>query len=1134
MRPAPTGLTILLAGLTVISLSAQNQPPQARRAATIRTEVVNGREAAAGEVLVKLRGADPAADLRAIGALADAGAIDAVGRAGVRRVRSRSMTAAALLARLAGHPAVEYVEPNYILHAFADTNDPLFPQLWGLKNVGQGVNGAPGGLAGADIHATRAWDYATGSTAHVVAVVDTGIDYTHPDLAGNMWSAPAAFTVTIGGVSITCPAGTHGINVITMTCNPMDDNNHGTHVSGTIGASGNNALGVVGVNWVTQLMAIKFLDANGSGTVDAAISGIDFAIQAREAFAAGAAADVRVLSASWAGTGFSQALLDEILAANDHDMLFVAAAGNNGISNDILPMYPASYTAPNIVAVAATTNTDALAFFSNYSATSVHLGAPGVDVLSTTIGGNYAFLSGTSMATPHVSGAAALLLSLCPMDTAGVKNVLVNTVEPVAALATTTVSGGRLDVYSAIRSCVAPPEPATSLVVAPGDTKLTLTWAGAAGATGFNIKRSLASGGPYAPIATNVKGRTYADTTVVNGTTYYYVVSGVNGFGEGANSNEAFATPNAPSDLVLASLTAPGAGGAGVPMAISSTTTNRGPGNAVASSTRFYLSSDAVLDTADRSLGAQAVPALPTGASFTASSSFTVPVDTPAGLFYLFGKADADDVVNETSDSNNSGLRQVFIGPDLVVTSLTAPSGAAAGADVLVTDTVNNRGGGTGGRSTTRFYLSADVLLGANDVLLAAGRPVSELAPGASESGSATVTLPMVPAGTYFIIAVADGDNAVAECIESNNSTLFRSIRIGGDLAVTALTVPAKAGAGDTIQVTDTTTNQAAGAMGASSVTRFYLSTKAMFDASATLLPGSHAVPDLAAGAASTATTTVTLPSTLAVATYYLYANADADNAVAEISETNNTTGRAILVGGDLAVSALTAPTGGASGGTIVVGDTTTNQGGGAVAGSITRFYLSKDSFLDAADTVLDGSRIVPALAAGVSSAGSTNVRIPDAVVSGAYFLIAKADADGTVPESSETNNTTARSISIGPDLVVSSLTTVSAAAAGSTITVTDVVTNLGGETAAPSVTRYYLSVNGVVNANARLLDGSRTIPALAAGAASSGSAQLTIPANMSSGALYLVAKADADGAVGEGVESNNTRERVILILPPR
>ncbi|PYR94200.1 MAG: hypothetical protein DMF84_06530 [Acidobacteria bacterium] len=1124
MRRPSIGITVLFWSFTVLSLSAQTQTPTpGLRGATIQIEPVYGREAAAREVLVKFRRADLTTDLPEIRALADADAIEAIGRTGVRRVRSRSMAVGAL----------EYVEPNYIVHTFTDPNDVSFPQLWGLKNVGQAVNGTPGGLAGADIHATQAWNYAIGSRAHVVAVVDTGIDYTHPDLADNMWSAPSAFTVTIGGVAITCPAGTHGFNAITMTCDPMDDHNHGTHVSGTIGASGNNALGVVGVNWVTQLMGIKFLDANGSGSVGDAINGIEFAIQAKAAFSSTAAADVRVLSASWGGMDFSQALLDEILAANDRDMLFVAAAGNNGISNEILPTYPASFSAPNVVAVAATTNTDTRAWFSNYGASSVHLGAPGVDILSTTIGSTYAFFSGTSMATPHVSGAAALLLSLCPMDTAGVKDVLLSTVEPVAALATTTITGGRLDVNGAIRSCVAPPGPTIGLGVSPGDTQLTLKWSAAVGATSYKVKRSVTSRGPYVLIAPNVKKKTYLDTDVVNGTTYYYVVSGVNGLGEGADSNEAFATPNTPSDLVVSSLTAPSTAGAGLQITVSDTIMNRGPGNAVASTTRFYLSSNAPLDANDRLLvNTQSVPALTAGAAYSASLSLDIPADTATGLYYLFVKADADDAVNEASESNNTSSRTLFIGPDLVISSLTVPALGASGDTVVVTDTVNNRGGGAAGKSTTRFYLSMHVLLNSNDLLLAGSRSVSDLPPAASNSGSTMLTLPNVSAGTYFIIAKADGDTAVVESQEGNN-TAARAIRIGGDLVVSSLTTPAKAGAGDTVSITDTTTNQGAGAMGAPSITRFYLSTKAGFDGSAALLQGSHSVPDLAGGAASTASTTVTIPSTLAPMTYYLIANADADNAIVETLETNNAWARSIQIGGDLIVSALTVPAKGGSGGTIVVNDTTTNQGGGALTSSITRFYLSKDTLFDSGDMLLGGSRVVPDLVAGARSSGSTSVTIPDAVTPGPYSVIAKADADGVVAETLENNNSISRSISIGPDLTVSSVTTVSSAAAGSAIMVTDVVANQGGGGAASSVTRYYLSTNATLDQNDRLLDGSRPVAALAAAESSSGAVLLTIPLDTTPGVYYLFAKADADGTVAEGQESNNTRARVISVTAP-
>ena len=221
---------------------------------------------------------------------------------------------------------------------------------------------------------------------------------------------------------------------------------------------------------------------------------------------------MRVLSNSWGGRSFSQALRDEIAATADADMLFVAAAGNDGFSNDILPTYPASYDVGNIVAVAATTNTDGRAFFSNYGAVSVDLGAPGVDILSTTIGNTYSFSSGTSMATPHVSGAAALVLSRCTLDTAALKSTLLSTVQPVAALASLTATGGRLDVNSAIRSCMAPPAAPTGLTATGGNASVALSWSGVAGATGFTVKRSETSGGPYSSIATDVTATTFVDT----------------------------------------------------------------------------------------------------------------------------------------------------------------------------------------------------------------------------------------------------------------------------------------------------------------------------------------------------------------------------------------------------------------------------------------------------------------------------------------------------------------------------------------------------------------------------------------------------------------------------------------------
>jgi subtilisin family serine protease len=411
-----------------------------------------------------------------------------------------------LLERLRAEPDVEYAEPNYILYSTAVPNDPLFANLWGLLNTGVNPVGG-GGTSGADIDVSSVWDTATGSRTHVVGVVDTGIDYTHPDLAANVWSAPSTFQVTVGGQTITCQAGTHGFNAITRTCDARDDNDHGTHVAGTVGAVGGNGAGVAGVNWTASLMALKFLDAAGNGYTSDAINAIEFAIQARVQLGTGA--NVRVLSSSWGGPGASQALADEIARAADHDMLFVASAGNSGADNDAVGYYPANYAIPNVVSVAATDNRDALAPFSNYGATTVHLAAPGVSILSTVRGAAYAYGSGTSMAVPHVSGAALLALAACGLGTAGLKAVLLDNTDLVPSLAGFTATGGRLDAGSVLAACrAAAPAPDFSVTASPASVSVkrgktasyTVT---VAAQNGFSSPVALAVGG-YPPGATVV------------------------------------------------------------------------------------------------------------------------------------------------------------------------------------------------------------------------------------------------------------------------------------------------------------------------------------------------------------------------------------------------------------------------------------------------------------------------------------------------------------------------------------------------------------------------------------------------------------------------------------------------------
>lgn len=402
-----------------------------RASAQLKTELVEGNEVVANEVLVKPR---VSTDAPAFAQALRAHQIDnvqGVGGNGWLLLHSSGSSAAALLKGLRANAAIEIAEPNYVVHANLIPNDPYWPNLYGMRII-----------SGPD-----AWDLSTGSTANVVAVIDTGFTYNHPDLAANVWSAPTDFSVVVGGATLDCTAGTYGYNAILGTCDPLDDNGHGTHTSGTVGAVGNNGIGVVGVNWTASVMSAKFLDAGGSGTTTNAINSIEFTIQVKAYFAS--AANVRVLSNSWGGGGFSSALQDEIARARDNDMLFVAAAGNNSRDNDRVPFYPASYNVENIIAVLSTNAADARSGFSNWGANSVHLGAPGSSIISTVPIG-YGSMSGTSMATPHVAGAAALVLSYCSMDTPTLKQVLLNNVDPVAALSGITITGGRLNVFAAM------------------------------------------------------------------------------------------------------------------------------------------------------------------------------------------------------------------------------------------------------------------------------------------------------------------------------------------------------------------------------------------------------------------------------------------------------------------------------------------------------------------------------------------------------------------------------------------------------------------------------------------------------------------------------------------------------------
>jgi len=1009
MRRLSFGVTIVFGAIAIL-LQSESTFSQGRRPARFGIENLGTRAAAAREILIKFRDQPQAEQLRQLIADLDAEGVEPVGRTGILRVFSRTRSAAALRAALASRADLAFAEPNYIVSALSNPSDPLYPQLWALKNTGQSVNGAAAGTAGADMKAADAWSVTVGSASNVVAIVDTGIDYTHGDLAPNMWSAPSAFTVTIGGVAITCEAGTHGFNAIARTCDPMDDHNHGTHVAGTIGAVGNNANGVVGVNWVTSMMGLKFLDASGSGTVADAIDAIDFAVQVKEIFASSGGANIRVLSNSWGGGDFSQALLNQINEAGDADMLFVAAAGNNGLPNDLIPMYPASYAAPNLVAVAATTNTDARASFSNYGAKSVHLGAPGVNILSSVRGGGYGFSSGTSMATPHVSGAAALTLSQCALDTPSLKLAVVDSVDPVPSMATTTISGGRLNVRRALQSCSEPPGVPSNLTALGGDRQIKLNWSAADNATGYLVKRSTVSGGPYATVA-SIKVRQFTDTGLTNGTKYYYVVSAVNLLGESAPSTEASATPKLPADVVVSALTVPGDVAAGSQVTFAVTTKNQGTGSADPSTTRFFMSTNAVWDAADTPLAeSQAVPTLAPGALAPDSVTVTIPSTLVAGGYYVIAKADAYDGLFESNESNNNLARSIDVGPDLTVSKLTLPTVAAPGSAVDANFTIKNSGASSAGPSSVAFYWSTNTGLDSSDSLLTSVNIGSVAANGGTLAGQATMTVPSdAVLGTYYVIALADAANVVPESSETNNK-LFDSVRVGGDLVVSAFSIPSVVGAGVPFVVTDSTSNSGTAGVD-SSLTHFYLSTDAALSPADPLI-GTRAVNGLSAGQTSTGDTTLTIPSGMAAGTYYLFAKADGDNTVTETQENNNTSIKSVKVGPDLVVT-ITSATNTVAGSTTAVTDTVTNRGGNDAAPSIVRYYLSANILFDAGDVPLAETRAVGIVAPDGTSTGTTAVRIPAGTTPGYYYVIAQADGAGAVLETSETNNTSPKKIKV-------------------------------------------------------------------------------------------------------------------------
>jgi thermitase len=354
----------------------------------------------------------------------------------------------AALGRLRANPVVAYAEPDAMVQASAlIPNDPLFSNDWGL-NGGNNI----------DIDAPEAWSISTGSSAIIVAVIDTGVDLGNPDLSNRLWTNPTANSDGFTG-------DVHGYNFVNNTGNIQDDNGHGSHVTGILAAAGNDGTGIAGVDWNAQIMPLKTLGADGTGSTSAAAQAIVFAVNH----------GARVISASWGGPQNSQTLLNAISYANSKGVVFVTAAGNTGANNDLNgSVYPAAYRLPNELVVAAVDQSGNLASFSDYGASTVDVAAPGVNIFSTVPGG-YQILSGTSMATPYVAGVVSLLAGQDPgLGATQLIQRVIATVKPLPSLAGRTVSGGMVDAYNALTNTQAPQAQTLSI------------GGGSAGTTGIN------------------------------------------------------------------------------------------------------------------------------------------------------------------------------------------------------------------------------------------------------------------------------------------------------------------------------------------------------------------------------------------------------------------------------------------------------------------------------------------------------------------------------------------------------------------------------------------------------------------------------------------------------------------------
>ncbi|EHR68926.1 CARDB domain-containing protein,subtilase family protease [Burkholderiales bacterium JOSHI_001] len=1055
-------------------------------------------------------------------------------RSGLHHVRiSPAQPVQEALERYAADPNVQSAEANFVLRAQLLPNDGGMPFQWSLLNTGQNL-----GTPGADIKAPQAWDRGTGSAEVVVMVLDSGIDYTHPDLAANMWVNP----LEIPGNGIDDDGNgyvddVHGIDVVNGDGDPMDDNGHGTHVAGIIGAVGNNTLGITGVAWNVKLIACKVLDANGEGTVDKAVECLEYAraLKAR-------GVNIVATNNSYGEVGPTPVALGEAIAAQP-DILFVAAGGNFGANNDVTDYFPGNFALPNVLSVAATDNRDGLVSFSGYGRRTVHLGAPGVDILSTAPGEAILPGTGTSQSAPHVTGVAALLKAQNPqLDLRAIRNLILTGGDPVPSLQGRTVSGRRLNAANA-----------SACSQRPLFSALKLPVAFTVGSASTVSVLSLDCGNAVGPVTgTASSGELFslrddgvAPDQVAGDGEFTAAWTPTQPFGHIDFASTAGSERVSTVDLTVAGVAGPSAAALGTTITVNVTVGNTSGSATPASVLNLLVSRDGIVSPDDVVLANAPVPSIGPASQVVVPVTVTLPSSLGEGIFFLAAVVDPANQVSESNESNNAASGNVMVvnraAVDLLPGAVSGPATGTVGTAITVSATVQNQGSAASVPTTLSFYLSSDATITTGDLLLGTAS-INALAAGGSQAASGAVTLPAgLAAGSYTIGAIADSAGVQVESDEVNNARAGNTITVAAskvDLVFTAVGNPPAAKNGAAISLTATLKNQGTAAAPASTV-RWYLSSDATITTADRVLASLNTTA-LAAAASRNLTVSAGIPLDVPAGTYYIGAIADPDNLVGESNDANNvrasTTKVVVSYSVDLVMTAVAGPASAVTGQNVSFTGTLKNQGVAAAGEVVVGFYLSAGSGISPSDRLIASTKVA-SLAGGASVAVSATAALRTDLPAGSYYIGAIADPANLVAESNNANNarvaTGLISTGFGPDLVVSAVSAPATVTRGSAFAVNATVLNQGtGAIGAASdqavITKgstirvgVYLSRNATITTADDLI-GTATFSALGAGASLPLTLNITLPANLAAGSYYIGAIADRTRDLREAVEVNN------------